>query len=169
MKISSQESQVILSLEKAKQFARVSQDVDDSLIESLIDAAIAKGEQVTGKSLVEKECIVEVTNIDSTIVLPVPPIASVDTVEYWDGEDWTELVEEDDYYVFGVDELMVSGVSLAYQRLRITFTTSYLNNADINRLLYELIAVWYDNRPDGDEMEQKVVNKLARYKRWTAE
>lgn len=157
----------MLSLERARQFLRVTHANDDSLIEDFIDAAIAKGEQVTGRSLVEKQAIIEEVNDYGTILLPSPPISTVDKVEYLLNNEYEELTLNSGYVVYGLDEKTI-GISTSYERIRVTFTTSYEDNADINRLLYELIGVWYDNRPDVDMLEAKVIMKLAKYKLWEA-
>ncbi len=167
MKILSQEPQKLLSLERAKQLLRISSTVDDSLIEQLIDAAIAKGEKATGRSLVEKEAQIEVENDLGVIDVPSPPTSTIDEVSYYDGSEWAVLTENSDYTVYGLDSKSIS-ISTSYKIVQVTFTTGYENNADINRILYELIGVWYDNRPDVDMYEANIVSKLSKYKRWQA-
>lgn len=167
MKIISQEPQELLSLERAKHLLRISSTADDSLIEQLIDAAIAKGEQATRRSLVEKQAQIEVENDLGIIEVPTPPTSTIDDVSYFDGSEWVSLTENSEYTVYGLNDKSIS-IATSYKMVRVTFTTGVETNADINRILYELIGVWYDNRPDVDMYEAGIVTKLSKYKRWQA-
>ncbi len=99
--------------------------------------------------------------------MPSPPTSTIDEVSYYDGSEWAVLTENSDYTVYGLDSKSIS-ISTSYKIVQVTFTTGYENNADINRILYELIGVWYDNRPDVDMYEANIVSKLSKYKRWQA-
>jgi hypothetical protein len=149
-----------LSLEQVKRYVRQSSTHDDILLDSLIDAAVNAGEGVLGRSLMAHTFICEVDEHEGVIELPAPPHDEIDKVEYWDGDDWVELEE---YYVLGLNSKKVY-ISTSYQRVRVEFTTTPYLNADVNRGLLELIAVWYDNRPDVDELESRVLRRIAKHK-----
>jgi hypothetical protein len=168
MKILSQEEQQQLSLERAKQHLRISGNNDDALIEDFISSAVAKAEQVTGRSLVEREYQIEEVNSYGNITIPMPPTATIDKVEYYDGDEWVELTANTEYAVYGITTLSVA-ISTFYRLVRIEFTSDVYDNADLRRLMYELIGVWYDNRPDVEELEHRIVSKIAKYKLWQAE
>lgn len=156
-----------LNLEQVKKFLRQNGTQDDGLIEDLIKAARAKAEQVLGRSLMVHTYLYEVYEHSGVIDLPYPPHGTVSAVTYWDGSTFTALVENTGFTVYGIDSKYIS-VSVGYDRVRITYATTAYNNYDVNRLMMELIAVWYDNRPDAEELEAKIVKKISHYKVWQA-
>jgi hypothetical protein len=109
----------------------------------------------------------EVSEHTGTIQLFNPPVLEVETVSYWDGSTWVTM-DEADYTVYGIESKYLS-ISTTYQRVRIEYSTTPHTNFDIVRLMKELISIWYDHRPDSEELEQRVVNRLANYKVWRVE
>jgi uncharacterized phiE125 gp8 family phage protein len=160
MKILNQEQQEVISLEAVKRHLRISGAHDDALIEELIKAAVYKAEQATWLSFTEKEIEIEAINEDGVITLPTAPVESVDVVEYWDGTEWVETAS---YSVYGNTYTQVV-ISTGYRRVRVTFTTGVKEHPDLVRLMYELVGVWYDNRPDVDMLEANIVTKISKYK-----
>jgi hypothetical protein len=128
-----------------------------------MDAAVDAGEGVLGRSLMAHEFIAEVYDHEGMIELPAPPHNEITTVEYWDGTEYVELTENTDYYVHGLDQKSIE-ISKSYKRVRVEFSTNAYSNSDVKRGLLELIAVWYDNRPDEQEQESRVLRKLAKHK-----
>ena len=156
-----------LELSKVKDYLRQSSDDDDVFIQELIRAARVKAEQVLGRSLMVHSYNLEVNGHEGVIYLPMPPHGTVSSITYWDGDEWQSLTETTDYTVYGLDNKYIA-VSVAYQRLRIVFATTAYTNYDVNRIMMELVEVWYDNRADAEELELKVVKKLSKYKIWQA-
>ena len=152
-----------ISLQEAKDYARVKSSTEDALIAQLIIAARQKAEQVLGRSLVIHSYMQEVTQHDGEIELLYPPIGTISKVEYFDGSAWNELTLDTEYLVKGLDNKYIE-VSIAYQNVRVTFATTAFASYDIVRLMKELIVIYYDNRPDSMEQEKVIVNKLAKYK-----
>lgn len=111
--------------------------------------------------------LLEAYGHDGVIYLPMPPHGTISSVTYWDGDEWQTLVETTNYTVYGIDNKYIA-VSTGYKRIRVSYATTAYSSDDVNRIMMELIAVWYDNRPDMEEAELKVVKKLAKYKLWEA-
>jgi uncharacterized phiE125 gp8 family phage protein len=160
MEIISQSEVLPVGLEKAKQHLRVTNNSDDSLIETLIRAACYKAEQVTWREIVEREVYIEDANETGVVSLGTSPIKSIDKVEQFTDE-WVE-VTEDDYTLVG--KSLITEIA----PVRVLYTTLIYSNPDINRLVLDLVAVYYDHRPDEEMLEANVVMKLSKYKVWQA-
>jgi len=128
---------------------------------------VAKAEQVLWRSLSVTQAIFEEENEQGTIYMPLVPVDTVDKVEYWDGEDWDELTADEHYFVLGGENAYIR-ISTSYSLVKVTFTTKAYENSDVVRTILDLVSVYYDHRPDEMEIEQKVVNRLAKYKVWVA-
>lgn len=137
------------------------------MIQQLLLAAFQKAEQVTGKSLAVHEYELELDSHDGEIQLLRSPINEVTKVECFDGTDWNTL-ETTDYTVKGLTEKVLM-VSVSYQHLKITYTTSDGSNEVLKKLIKDLVQVWYDGKPDADNLEQIVVNRMAKFKVWQVE
>jgi len=111
--------------------------------------------------------VLETVGHEGVIYLPMPPHGTISSVTYYDGDEWVALVENTSYTVYGIDNKYIS-VSTGYKRVRVTYATTAYSNYDVKRIMMELIAVWYDNRPDMEEAEEKVIKKLVKYKLWEA-
>lgn len=155
------------SLEEVKEYLINPPDSHNGLIDRLRIAAFQKIENVTGRSLTAHTYQFEVNGHDGEIYLLNSPINTISKVEYFDGDSWIELTS-DDYDVLGLTEKTVV-ISLSYQRVRITYTTSAYDNANLRKIVMDLVQVWYDNRPDADNLEQVVVNKMSKFKVWQVE
>lgn len=151
-----------LKLAVIKNHLRVDGNDNDGYIESLITAARHKAEQVTGLSLVPHTFELEESNNDGEIELLFPPVATIDSVEYWDGDEFTT----DDNYTSG--GLNGKYVLTQYKRVKITYTTEAEANEDLKRLMMDLIQAWFDNRPDIEQVQEVIVKRMAKYKIWRA-
>jgi hypothetical protein len=138
------------------------------LITTLIAEARRKAEDALGRSLIVHSWQIETFNTSGVIYLPMPPHNEITTVEYYDGEDWVELdYDNGDWEQYGLNELSIT-VSTAYSPIRVTFTTTAYDMGDIDRIMMELISVWYDHRPDMESLESRVIEKLGKHKKWQA-
>lgn len=155
------------TLEEVRDHLLLPTETHNGMISRLIVAACEKAEQVTGRSLTVHEYKVEVDSHDGTIYLLKSPIFAIDKVEYFDGTDWQRL-EVDEYDEFGINEKYI-GVSMAYQRVRITYTTAAYTNKTLIKLIMDLVEVWYDSKPDAENLEQLVVNRMSKFKIWQVE
>lgn len=156
-----------LTVSDAKEYARITTTTEDSYLAKLITSARIKAEQVLGRSIVPHKYQFEVREHDGEIELLYPNVTDPSTdedfkVEYFDGSEWVELTE-DEYDIYGVGEVNI-GVSIAYQRVRITYNTEDINNEDVIRLIKELFVIYYDNRPDQNDLIKQVIERLSKYK-----
>ena len=149
-----------LNLAVIKNHLRVDGNENDGYIEGLITAARVKAEQVTGLSLVPHTFELEESSNDGEIELLYPPVASIDSVQYWDG---SEFVTDDSYTSGGLN---TKYVLTTYKRVKITYTTKAEINEDLKRLMMDLIQVWFDNRPDMEQIQETIVKRMAKYKVW---
>jgi len=150
-----------VSLERAKKHLRVTSNDDDSLIEELIRAACFKAEQGTWREIIERVIYIEDDNESGLVDLGASPISSIDNVEEYVNDEWVEA-DEEDYTIAG------STIITDIAPVRVRYTTEWYNHPDVNRLILDLVAVYYDHRPDEDMLEANVVTKLAKYKVWLA-
>jgi hypothetical protein len=122
-----------------------------------MQAGCYKAEQVTWHSIVQREIYAE---FDSGTVDLGDNIKSIDAIEKYNGE-WVQMTE-DEYTIDG------NTIETEEEKLRVKYTTDTYNHPDINRLITELVAVYYDHAPDEQNVEMVIINKLSKYKIWVA-
>jgi uncharacterized phiE125 gp8 family phage protein len=155
-----------ITVEQVKSHLRLEGNENDAMLEGFIRPAREKCEQVTGRALVAHTFEIYEDENEGEIELLYPPIDEVESVEYWDGEDWVEL-DSGSFVVGGVKQKVVL-ISKSYKVVRVTYVVTPDPNQDLLRLIKDLIQVWFDNRPDIDDLQQKVINRMAKYKVWQA-
>ena len=155
------------TLEEVREHLIYPTETHNGMISRLLVAACEKAEQVTWRSLTAHQFQMEFMGHDGTISLLRSPIASVDEVKYYNGDSW-EVIDAADYDVFGISEKTIE-LSILYQRVQVKYTTSAYANRTVQKLIMDLVQVWYDNKPDADDAEQLIVNRLAKFKVWQVE
>lgn len=171
-----------VTLEEARNHLRVEPDgspashPDDTLIEALIQAAREWCETETNRAFVEQQFELKRDTFPSgstPIELPLPPLRSVDNIEYEDGDGVTQTWSASQYRVIKAsgpkalpgyvqptpDESYPTDVQDAPDSVMITFTagyepdtasspTDYRANvpAGIKRAILMLVAHWYEHR-----------------------
>lgn len=150
-----------VSRTEAKLHCRIDGTDDDTLVDALIKTARLMAEQATGRALVTQSWRYTLDGFPvAAINLPRPPLASVESVKYLDGDGTLQtLVADTDYSVYLSSLLGL--VTPAYgtswpsprdvpEAVRIEFTAGYGNAAavpqDIKQWMLLQIAHWYDNR-----------------------
>jgi uncharacterized phiE125 gp8 family phage protein len=73
-----------LTLADAVNFCRVNDSADNALVEALIDAARQKAETLAGRTLLTTTWDLKLPAFPTAIDLPMPPVASVTSVSYYD-------------------------------------------------------------------------------------
>ena len=141
-----------LTLTEVKNYLRISNDVEDEVINRMTVSAIEWAEQYTGRSFREKEITALFTKLDGhmTVALPQPPIVSVEAVytAHVDGT-YSEL-SEGQYQMAGLSEkiitfptvLALNGV-LGY---KVEYTVGETNNAQAKDAILKMIAEMYNTR-----------------------
>lgn len=150
-----------LSLAEAKAHCRVDSTDDDTLLTALIVTARRMAEQVTGRVLVTQSWRYSLDAFPcAALWLPYPPLVSVQSVKYLDGDGTLQtLVTDTDYTVH--TSALLGLVVPAYgktwpvprivpEAVRIEFTAGYGAAAavpnDIKQWLLLQIGHWYDSR-----------------------
>ena len=152
-----------ISVGAAKEYLSLTIDDFNSTLETHIRAAREVAENNTNRSLKKHQFIYTDIVSDGEVTIPKSPIQSVDKVEYFNGTEWAEVSEAD--YMRFEDVVMLNLLSDGV-RARITFTTKAYESENIKRLMLELVSCYFDNRPDQDDIEQKIVNQLRKHQRW---
>lgn len=155
-----------ITLTEIKEYLRVSHSNDDDLLEELITAGRLKFEDVTWKSVVPHDFILTFDNEETEFPLPSPPIDDVTSVSWWDGEEWTELDNSDDYYVLGEYDKTIQVLYYYDNRLKVEYSTLGDDRKEYLNLIKEWIHSVYFNA-SADE-EDRVVKRMAMLRKWRA-
>lgn len=149
-----------VTLTEAKNFLRVDYTNDDDLITDIIKAATEKAEKYMNRSVTQKDVIMSYTSFSNRIQLPYPPYLSIDSVTVkYRGED-TVLVEDSDFFLYGVRDLTIE-FDKYYRdyQLQINASVGYTTvPTAIKQGILKLIARMYEYR--NDFMEGVSVNDI---------
>jgi uncharacterized phiE125 gp8 family phage protein len=86
-------------LTEAKNFLRVTHDEEDALIHRLINAAAISRSNHLGRELLKGEFKLHLSEFDSCIYIPRPPLASVESVKYFDDSEVEQTLSTESYEV----------------------------------------------------------------------
>jgi uncharacterized phiE125 gp8 family phage protein len=99
LKLVTKSEDMPVALESAKAAYRVLGNEEDEVITRTIESAVAKAEQITNRQLSTSEYEAYLDAFSSRVVLPRPPLVSVDKVSYIDTDgtvkEWTDYVVDD--------------------------------------------------------------------------
>lgn len=159
-----------ISLSDLKLYLRIpsANTGDDNHLLNLITAGRIKFEKAAWRSIVPHTYRLTVSEFESPLELPYPPIDYVDSVSYWDGSAWQTLDSSDDYFVFGDNKKEVEAAFYDGYKVKIEFITLGDDSEDYLNLIKEWIAAVYDNRPDSEQIQEKVVSRMAGYRAQSA-
>ena len=147
-----------VSLEEAKAHLRVDSDEDDTLIGSLIAAAVGHLDGATGilgRCLVTQEWALDLDAFPETIVLPLAPVVSVDAVKYLDDDGEQQTLASSGYVVSAgrieaAPDTDWPSTQARNGAVTIEFTAGYGAATDVPPALKAaillLIGNWYENR-----------------------
>jgi uncharacterized phiE125 gp8 family phage protein len=100
------DNDAVLTLEQAKAHLRVDFDDDDELIESYIAAAIQNvdgRDGWLGRALAAQTWELRLPEFcGRQIMVPLPPLISIESVKYYDTADVLQTLSADDYEVVGI-------------------------------------------------------------------
>lgn len=174
-----------MTLAEAKLFLRVDTTDEDSLITSLIVAARERAEQHTQRQLVTASYLFTCSNAtinhktgNYEVLLPLPPLASVESVQVTDTNGNVSTVNASTYRVVkdGVPGKIVFSTLPSFDATRddaikVAFTCGYGAAAavpqGIKTAMYWMIAAMYQNREEADApMNSSVERQLNLYRAW---
>ena len=176
------EAQEVVSLELAKQQLRVESSftVEDTLIQSMIDAAVLASENYIGGQLKEATAIVAYDRVSGAF-LPVPanlfPVQSIEFIKYFDTTNTEQTLDASNYSLMKSDEkeafiYFKNEVPELYDRpdaMKIEVKVGYAENipAPIKQAILLQISDMYDRREDRMEVPLTAATKLMRpYKKF---
>ena len=152
----------IVTLQQAKDYLRVDYSEDDTLIQSLIDAARIRLEQYAGVAMTPRTLKV-VAYVDEFIELPYAPINTISLVEYWDNTNWVS-VQLGNYNVLGDTYKKVYFTSPFMSEFRFTYTCGYATTPDsMKTALLKMVADLYDYRESSVESSKPNANVVSAY------
>jgi len=137
---------IIVTLEAAKNYLRVDFNEDDTLIQGLIDSAIKRLEQYAGIAFSPRELQV-VAFVDEFIEPPYAPINTISKIEFFSGGEWIELTAEFDYYTLGETYKKVFFRTVGPNEFRFTYECGFTTvPSTIYNAILKLVSDLYDFR-----------------------
>lgn len=141
----------IVPLSLAKDYLHVAHDDDDTIIQQLIDAATAKldgPDGLLGRSLGEQTWRMEIDGpLCGAIRIPLPPLISVDTVQYIAVGGSGVVMDPSTYRVVGDRVVPVGDWPYGAHSPEVIFTAGYEEApAPIVQAILTLVFNWYQNR-----------------------
>jgi len=146
-----------LSLADAKEFLRVLNPDDDSLITSLIVASREFAENITNRQLKTATFELYCTGFMDGLKLPKNPVSSIVSIEYLDENEVYQTIDSSTYYLYeanGVATILfktLPSVTVADHKksVKITFIGGYTNVPEsIVQWMKIKVATLYENREE---------------------
>lgn len=141
----------IVPLSLAKEYLHVAHDDDNTIIQHLIDAATQKldgPDGLLGRSLGEQTWRMEIDGpLCGAIRIPLPPLISVDTVQYIAVGGSGVVMDPSTYRVVGDRVVPVGDWPYGAHSPEVIFTAGYAEPpAPIVQAILTLVFNWYQNR-----------------------
>ena len=140
IKINSVTGSEIVSLSEFKSYARISNTLDDTLIESIIVQARIWCENYISRDIVAKNRTYYIPETNGIFDLPFGPIASITSIHI-EGTAYT------DYTIEGLDNETIDLDGPA-EKVKIVYITSGLDDKLLEQSILQLSTTLYDNRND---------------------
>jgi len=149
-----------LTLQEVKEHCRVSDNADDAPLRLYAKAARQAVEEYTGRQLMPATWELALDGFpDCEIYLPKPPLTSVTSVKYYDGDGALQTLDAADYEVSTTQALgrvaPVYGVTwpdtdVGLDKVKVRYAAGYADAATVPAALKEAILLltgdWYANR-----------------------
>ena len=163
IKVNSLLGNEIITLGDVKNYVRIDSDDDNAIITNMITQARIWCENYISRDIVPKNRTYYLPSTNGMFDLPFAPIASVVSV----------LINGNaaEYTEHGLDDLSIELDGGPADNVKVTYTTTGINDGLIKQALLQLVSTYYDNRADyslttGDinEVPSDVKSILAGYK-----
>lgn len=171
-----------ISIDDAKAQMRVTDDVEDYYISTLIKDVREEFEGLTGHSVMSRTWELTYDSFpDNKIVLEMPPIISVESVKYLDTDDVEQTLATSVYKLVTAsntnawlelkDGQVWPSTIAAGNAVVISFTAGYAGAASvpniIKRWMKMVITDWFNNRESENMIDTKNINRsIAQFKDW---
>ena len=163
IKINSTIGGEIITAQDVKDYVRIDTNADDALIVRMITEARIWCENFISRDIVAKNRTYYLPTTNGMFDLPFAPIASVVSVTI---EGATAQYTE-----YGLDDLSIELDGGPADNVKVTYTTTGLNDGLIKQALLQLVSTYYDNRAEFsvstgkvNEIPTDVKSILAGYK-----
>jgi len=163
IKVNSLLGNEIITLGDVKNYVRIDSDDDNDIITNMITQARIWCENYISRDIVPKNRTYYLPSTNGMFDLPFAPIASVVSV----------LINGNaaEYTEYGLDDLSIELDGGPADNVKVTYTTTGINDGLIKQALLQLVSTYYDNRADyslttGDleKVPSDVKSILAGYK-----
>jgi|SRR5210317_157638 hypothetical protein len=140
VKINSTLGNEIITAQDVKDYVRIDTNADDALITKMITEARIWCENFISRDIVAKNRTYYLPTTNGLFDLPFAPIASVVSV----------LINgaAAQYTEYGLDDLSIELDGGPADNVKVTYTTTGLNDGLVKQALLQLVSTFYDNRAD---------------------
>lgn len=140
VKINSTLGNEIITAQDVKDYVRIDTNADDALITQMITEARIWCENFISRDIVAKNRTYYLPKTNGLFDLPFAPIASVESV----------LINgaAAQYTEYGLDDLSIELDGGPADNVKVTYTTTGLNDGLVKQALLQLVSTFYDNRAD---------------------
>ena len=140
IKINSTIGGEIITAQDVKDYVRIDTNADDALITQMITEARIWCENFISRDIVAKNRTYYLPTTNGLFDLPFAPIASVVSV----------LINgaAAQYTEYGLDDLSIELDGGPADNVKVTYTTTGLNDGLVKQALLQLVSTFYDNRAD---------------------
>jgi hypothetical protein len=140
IKINSTLGNEIITAQDVKDYVRIDTNADDALIMQMITEARIWCENFISRDIVAKNRTYYLPTTNGLFDLPFAPIASVVSV----------LINgaAAQYTEYGLDDLSIELDGGPADNVKVTYTTTGLNDGLVKQALLQLVSTFYDNRAD---------------------
>lgn len=164
----------IVGLADAKDHLRVTDATEDFYIGTLLSAADATLEEMTGRAILPQTWAMSVDSVSGTLALPKVPVTAISSIAYYDANNAAQIATIDDFYLFKDDDRAwlepKPGMSwpTLYARadaLTVTFTAGYAAiPSTLKHAALLLVSQWFEHRGmtgDGREVPFAVTHLVG--------
>lgn len=155
----------IVSFDDAREHLRVTDTSESYYIETLLSAADATVEEMTGRAILPQTWTLAVGSVSGKLYLPKAPVVAVSSIAYYDADNASQTATVGDFYLFKDDttawlepkpNVVWPDLYDRSDALTVTFTAGYSSiPTPLVHAAKLLIAHWFENRAatQGDKAE----------------
>lgn len=162
IKINSTTGSEIVSTQDLKDYARIDTSLEDGMIAQMITQARIWCENYISRDIVAKSRTYYMDETNGMFDIPFAPVDSITSITV-NGETVT------DYTIVGLDNETIELDGGLAEKVKVTYTTTGLDDSLLQQAILQLAATYYDNRSEFvtgtvNEIPTNVRNILSTYK-----
>lgn len=145
-----------VTLQEIKDWGKIDQSAENSLITALITTARIMCEQYTNTSIITRTVVADINNVNGGFILPYGPVTNTPTAVNWEGTALTLV------YNF-------SQIQTPYGRMAVTYTAGFTTVPEVYKTaIMQQVLYLYENRGDNKQgmapLACTLLNPLIRQK-----